>query len=63
MSSPSSRAGNRLEKYMNKRCAELELPSLPEIRLQDDDASSKSSKRPSPSSDEDAPLPKRAKLK
>ncbi|XP_050551629.1 bromodomain adjacent to zinc finger domain protein 1A-like [Spodoptera frugiperda] len=62
-SHPVAKAGNRLEKYMNKRCAELELPSLPEIRLQDDDASSKSSKRPSPSSDEDAPLPKRAKLK
>uniref|UniRef100_A0A2H1VPS5 Bromodomain adjacent to zinc finger domain protein 1A n=1 Tax=Spodoptera frugiperda TaxID=7108 RepID=A0A2H1VPS5_SPOFR len=62
-SHPVAKAGNRLEKYMNKRCAELELPSLPEIRLQEDDASSKSSKRPSPSSDEDAPLPKRAKLK
>ncbi|KAF9416177.1 hypothetical protein HW555_006429 [Spodoptera exigua] len=60
----SEQAGNRLEKYMNKRCAELELPSLPEIRLTEgDDSSSKSSKRPSPSSDEEAPQPKRAKLK
>ncbi|XP_052756490.1 bromodomain adjacent to zinc finger domain protein 1A isoform X2 [Galleria mellonella] len=30
---PVAKAGWRLEKYINKRCAELKLPSLPEIQL------------------------------
>uniref|UniRef100_A0A2A4JHP1 Bromo domain-containing protein n=1 Tax=Heliothis virescens TaxID=7102 RepID=A0A2A4JHP1_HELVI len=57
---PVAKAGNRLEKYVNKRCADLELPPLPEIELEASEASSV--KRASPSDDDDAPLPKRAKV-
>ncbi|XP_075983251.1 ATP-dependent chromatin assembly factor large subunit [Anticarsia gemmatalis] len=56
---PVAKAGYRLERFFNKRCSELELPQLPETDLESDEAK----KRPSPSSDEDAPKPKRAKLK
>lgn len=51
----NSRAGNRLERFMNKRCTELELPCLPEIELEGSEACA------GPSDDE-APQPKRAKL-
>ncbi|KAJ8714265.1 hypothetical protein PYW08_007885 [Mythimna loreyi] len=60
-SHPVAKAGNRLERFMNKRCTELELPCLPEIQLEGSETSS--TKRPSPSSDDEAPQSKRAKLK
>ncbi|CAB3249511.1 unnamed protein product [Arctia plantaginis] len=56
---PVARAGNRLEKYFNKRCTELELQPLPEIELEFEEAT----KRSRSSTDEEAPQPKRAKLK
>ncbi|KAJ0173447.1 hypothetical protein K1T71_010596 [Dendrolimus kikuchii] len=58
---PVAKAGCRLEKYINRRCSELELPPLPELSLDGD--SEDRSKRSSPSSDEDTPKTKRAKLK
>ncbi|PZC71855.1 hypothetical protein B5X24_HaOG212387 [Helicoverpa armigera] len=57
---PVAKAGTRLEKYMNKRCADLELPPLPEIELEASETSSV--KRTSPSEHEEAPPSKRAKV-
>ncbi|XP_063895724.1 bromodomain adjacent to zinc finger domain protein 1A [Helicoverpa armigera] len=57
---PVAKAGTRLEKYVNKRCADLELPPLPEIELEASETSSV--KRTSPSDHEEAPPSKRAKV-
>lgn len=43
----TSRAGTRLQKFFMKRCAELELPGLPDFGVQDDEESEvKEAKRP-----------------
>ncbi|KAM3959359.1 ATP-dependent chromatin assembly factor large subunit [Aphomia sociella] len=64
---PVAKAGCRLEKYINKRCAELDLPSMPDIKFdQGDDGSSNdeplSLKRRS-SEEAEAPRAKRPKNK
>nr|XP_026498898.1 bromodomain adjacent to zinc finger domain protein 1A isoform X1 [Vanessa tameamea] len=48
---PVAKAGMRLEKYINKRCAELNLPSLPDTNIENEELD-----------DEDAPRAKRPKL-
>lgn len=55
-----SRSGFRLEKYISKRCLELELPPLPNITVEDD-ASSGGKRRPS--EEPEGARPKRPKLK
>lgn len=47
----SSRAGARLEKYINKRCSELELPPLPETEREEEEEED---------DDDDVPLKRRA---
>lgn len=39
------RAGIRLEKFINKRCSELNLPALPNTSADDDDKDATKAKR------------------
>ncbi|XP_060805149.1 bromodomain adjacent to zinc finger domain protein 1A isoform X2 [Amyelois transitella] len=61
---PVARAGYRLEKYINKRCGELELPPLPDIAPEGEPqpAGAAPARRGAPEHEE-APRSKRAKLK
>ncbi|XP_028158325.1 SWR1 complex bromodomain subunit bdf1-like [Ostrinia furnacalis] len=56
---PVAKAGARLEKYINKRCSELELPALPESLQEDEDDVPLKRRASSPS----APAAKRARHK
>ncbi|XP_026332853.1 bromodomain adjacent to zinc finger domain protein 1A-like [Hyposmocoma kahamanoa] len=60
---PVAKAGVRLERYINKRCAELELPPLPEINLDQDNSDSDSAQKRRVSEHQDAPKAKKAKFK
>ncbi|CAG5004394.1 unnamed protein product [Parnassius apollo] len=57
---PVARAGYRLEKYVAKRCAELDLPPLPEANLENEQ---EASKRKNENGDDEGPKSKRSKLK
>ncbi|XP_068619340.1 bromodomain adjacent to zinc finger domain protein 1A-like [Battus philenor] len=58
---PVAKAGYRLEKYISKRCAELDLPTLPQTNLEDAD-DELPIKRKMENGDE-GPKAKRSKLK
>ncbi|XP_053613596.1 bromodomain adjacent to zinc finger domain protein 1A isoform X2 [Plodia interpunctella] len=60
---PVARAGYRLEKYINKRCSELDLPCLPEIILEggDEGGASGSSGTKRGASGDEGPRAKRAR--
>ncbi|XP_049878091.1 bromodomain adjacent to zinc finger domain protein 1A isoform X2 [Pectinophora gossypiella] len=58
---PVAKAGVRLERYIRKRCAELELPEFPEVTLEGEAEAEPGKRRVSEHSD--APRAKKPKLK
>ncbi|XP_026742948.1 bromodomain adjacent to zinc finger domain protein 1A-like [Trichoplusia ni] len=60
-SHPVAKAGNRLEKYMNKRCLELELPQLPGIEVEDEEQGQEAARK-RPAAPAEGPHSKRARL-
>nr|XP_037876402.1 bromodomain adjacent to zinc finger domain protein 1A isoform X2 [Bombyx mori] len=62
---PVAKAGGRLEKFVNKRCAELDLPSLPELSFskRKEAESQEHSAGPSSDDEDDLPIAKRKKHK
>ncbi|CAH2044803.1 unnamed protein product, partial [Iphiclides podalirius] len=61
-SHPVAKAGYRLQKYVTKRCAELELPPLPQMSLEEED-DEELNKRKNQDGDDFEPKAKRSKLK